>query len=196
MASQWLRCPATDPEGYRCVRILSHEGSHERQRCPWTDPDGYPCFLPPSHPGDHELAWFAKPTTPGATRTVRHQGDYEWAATQAQEEAHELAFHNWFPASQTYVPGTSGKGARVRAFLNAAKPAGELVVVYEYRPETSAPAITAVPVPIEPDAARATDDTKTCPQCAEQVKAAALVCRFCRYEFGPPPPPCQPGVGV
>ena len=25
--------------------------------------------------------------------------------------------------------------------------------------------------------------TKVCPQCAEEVKSAALVCRFCRYEF-------------
>src|SRR5450756_433443 len=29
--------------------------------------------------------------------------------------------------------------------------------------------------------------TKVCPQCAEEVKAAALTCRFCRYEFEPLP---------
>jgi hypothetical protein len=40
-------------------------------------------------------------------------------------------------------------------------------------------------------------DTKICPQCAEGVKAAARVCRFCGHQFdtvgatagSPPPPP-------
>ena len=37
--------------------------------------------------------------------------------------------------------------------------------------------------------------TKICPQCAEEVKSAALICRFCRYEFAASPPfaiPVQP----
>jgi len=70
-----------------------------------------------------------------------------------------LASHHWFAVSQTYVPGSWGTGAWVLAFLSliflvgiivlvymlAAKPAGALVVVYEYRSLTPAPADTAVP---------------------------------------------------
>jgi hypothetical protein len=32
--------------------------------------------------------------------------------------------------------------------------------------------------------ANAVFNTKTCPKCAEDVKSAALICRFCGHEFG------------
>ncbi|HEY2353371.1 MAG TPA: DUF4190 domain-containing protein [Gaiellaceae bacterium] len=28
-----------------------------------------------------------------------------------------------------------------------------------------------------------TDDTKVCPRCAERIKSAAVVCRFCGYDY-------------
>lgn len=36
---------------------------------------------------------------------------------------------------------------------------------------------------------------KTCPQCAEQIRSAAKVCRFCQFKYddqGPTPPPVSP----
>jgi hypothetical protein len=38
--------------------------------------------------------------------------------------------------------------------------------------------------------------TKACPRCAEDVKAAALVCRFCQHEFAflAAPPPVKPAA--
>ena len=45
------------------------------------------------------------------------------------------------------------------------KPNGTLTVTYERR---------AVSV-----------EEKICPKCAERIKAAALVCHFCGYEFAP-----------
>lgn len=37
------------------------------------------------------------------------------------------------------------------------------------------------------------DGTKTCPQCAERVQGAAVVCRFCGHRFDGTPPVLQPG---
>jgi hypothetical protein len=45
------------------------------------------------------------------------------------------------------------------------------------------------------DAFGTLSQTKTCPRCAERVRAAAVVCRYCGHEFGPAPamPPPPPG---
>jgi Uncharacterised protein family UPF0547 len=46
-------------------------------------------------------------------------------------------------------------------------------------PKSSEPSRTRAAPPV----AGRQPGTKVCPQCAEEVKSAALVCRFCRYEF-------------
>ncbi|MCM8736569.1 DUF6232 family protein [Azospirillum sp. A1-3] len=38
---------------------------------------------------------------------------------------------------------------------------------------------------VHPPAPPPTDDTKICPRCAETIKAAAVVCRYCNHEFSP-----------
>ncbi len=85
---------------------------------------------------------------PGATMSVRYAGKYDKAMAAFENDAAEWAQLNWYPTSETYVAGTWGCGAWVLAFLAmvivvgiialaymiATKPAGELIVIYEYRP--------------------------------------------------------------
>jgi hypothetical protein len=108
------------------------------------------------------------------------------SATRAFEaDAAKLAQSRYFPASQSWAPGSYGCGAFLIALLLCfifigflifvymiiVKPEGSLTVTYELR----AASLNSPP--------RASAEEKTCPRCAEQVKAAAVVCRFCGYEF-------------
>jgi hypothetical protein len=67
-------------------------------------------------------------------------------------------------------------------------------------PAASTPPPTPVPTPASGAVASAVElerGTKICPQCAEEVKAAALLCRFCEYRFDTPvaAPAAFPGRG-
>lgn len=111
-----------------------------------------------------------------------YKGTQEQAIAAFQDDAHKMAAQGYIPVSQTWAPGSWGCGGFILALLLClivigfialiymliVKPDGSLTVTYEYR------GVGQV-APAQPE--------KTCPKCAETVKAAAVVCRFCGYDF-------------
>lgn len=123
-----------------------------------------------------------KPTAATLVRTYR--GTEETAAAFFRTDATRLSADGYFPTSQSFAPGSYGCGAFLVAiilcfvligflifiYMLIVKPAGTLTVTYERRQAASIA------------------DEKVCPRCAESVKAAAMVCRYCGFEFPAPSP--------
>jgi Uncharacterised protein family UPF0547 len=113
----------------------------------------------------------------------KYQGSQERALRFFQEDSIKMATKGLFPISQSWIPGQWGAGPFIIAlllcvvligivvfiYLLIVKPPGTLTVTYERR--------------------AASAEEKTCPRCAERIKAAALVCHFCGNEFPKPPLP-------
>jgi hypothetical protein len=121
----------------------------------------------------------------GQVKTYR--GTQTSATNQFRRDAARMAANGLVPTSQTWAAGSYGCGSFVLAFLLCfilvgfliflymliVKPAGTLTVTYAA--QSGAVSGTAVP-----------SLEKVCPLCAEHVKAAATVCRFCRFAFPEP----------
>ena len=116
-----------------------------------------------------------------------YRGNQERATTWFKGDAAKLADQGYYPTSQAWAPGAYGCGHFLLAlilcvvligflvfvYMLLVKPDGTLTVTYQLR---SAPS-----EPIPPPLLFASE--KTCPRCAEQVKAAAQICRFCGHNF-------------
>lgn len=111
-----------------------------------------------------------------------YSGDRGEAARAFEVDAAKMAAKAYFPTSQTWVEGSWGAGSFLGALLLClilvgiivfiymliVKPDGTLSVTYELRAVSTPPR---------------EGSEKACPKCAEQVKFAAVVCRFCGHNF-------------
>lgn len=107
---------------------------------------------------------------------VEYKGSEAKARQLYQRDAEKKAKKGYYPVSENYTPGKWGVGAFVLALLLCVivigilvfiymvivPPAGTLTVTYEYKE---------------------VEQEIKCPQCAETIKAAAKVCRFCGFQL-------------
>ncbi len=104
--------------------------------------------------------------------------DASWEAVQAMRGVLGSGLPEIEPGRRLDV--TIGKGASARSLVLALKPFAIVAHTASGR----------IPAPLDAWGGRLLlpKATKTCPDCAEEVKAAARICRFCRYEFDQPEP--------
>lgn len=114
-----------------------------------------------------------------------YKGSQAEATAEYRVDAAKMASQGYSPTSQVWTAGAWGCGSFIVALLLCfvligfivflymliVKPAGILTVTYTLAPKV--------------------DPEKVCPKCAERVKAAAEVCRFCGNTFEVAPPSIQ-----
>lgn len=111
-----------------------------------------------------------------------YTGTQEEATRAFGADSSSMAARGYSPTSQTWAEGSWGIGSFIVAlllcfiligflvlvYLLIVKPDGTLSVTYELRSIPPSPRV---------------GEEKMCPKCAERVKTAAVVCRFCGHEF-------------
>lgn len=110
-----------------------------------------------------------------------YKGSQDEPTRVFQEDVEVMAAKGYFPTSQSYAPGSYGCGAFLIALILCFLIIGILILVYMLLVKPDG--VLSVTYEFRGTAASKAQGEKTCPKCAEQVKAAAQVCRFCGYQF-------------
>jgi predicted RNA-binding Zn-ribbon protein involved in translation (DUF1610 family) len=114
-------------------------------------------------------------------RTKTYTGNQERATRLFRADVKKMAEQGYYPTSQTWVSGSHGCGAFILALILCFILIGILVFIYMLivKPDGTL-SVTYELQEIPPDKEV---NTKTCPRCAEKIKEAAVVCRYCNHEF-------------
>lgn len=87
----------------------------------------------------------------------------------------------YYPVSEKFVPGSWGCGAFLIALLACVIVVGILAFIYMLlvKPE----GLLTVRYELREAPNHEQGESMTCPRCAETIKAAAKICRYCNHEF-------------
>lgn len=123
--------------------------------------------------------WKSRRSALQQTIIKTYKGSQAVATAEYRQDAQRMAGQGYSPISQVWTAGTWGCGSFILALLLCLILIGFLVFIYMLivKPAGS--------LTVTYTLANQSGSEKVCPKCAEQVKAAATVCRFCGFEFDP-----------
>jgi hypothetical protein len=130
----------------------------------------------------------------GALRGVLGSGFRDWLVSDDPAEEERLIATGLTPEEASARVGSHREmdpGRRLSITIGKGESARNLLLTLKPFAIVAHTASGRIPAPLDGWGGRLLlpKDTKTCPDCAEEVKAAARICRFCRYEFDKPEEP-------
>ena len=128
-----------------------------------------------------------------ALRPVLGSGFRDWQVSDDPAEEERLVATGLTREEASARVGTHREmdpGRRLNVVIGKGESARNLLLTLKPFAIVAHTASGRIPAPLDGWGGRLLlpKDTKTCPDCAEEVKAAARICRFCRYEFDRPEP--------